>query len=112
MGLERPGNDHVPLPRATLESMWKPVHAGGKAGSYGRSMGTTFFVYERDGVRVIGHTGSQRAFQCFLLVDPAAKTAAIVAFNSESTNPNRTTRAIMLQFLNTVLERIMPLFRA
>ena len=70
-------------------------------------------MYERNGVRVIGHTGSQKAFQCFFLADPAQKTAAIAAFNSmsKSLDPEKSTRAIMFRLMDTVLDRLMPLFR-
>ena len=74
------GSDTV-LARATLDEMWHPLFAtDGEAP--GDSVGLSFFVLWRDGVRFIGHTGHQAGFRSFFYLEPRTKTAVIAAFNT------------------------------
>lgn len=68
------------LAHSTLEEMWRPVLplGGGEPGSVGLS----FFLLERNGVRLVGHTGSQRAFRSFFYIDPATKAGALLVMNT------------------------------
>ncbi|MDX2057055.1 MAG: serine hydrolase domain-containing protein [Gemmatimonadales bacterium] len=68
------------LSRATLEEMWRPVVPVG--GPEGDAMGLGFFLMERGGGRLIGHTGSQAGFRSFFYVDPATGAGVIAAFNA------------------------------
>ena len=72
------------LPRASLQEMWRPVvpMAEGYEAAPGQQIGLSFFLIERGGRQLIGHTGSQAGFRSFLYFDPAARTAVIVAFNT------------------------------
>ena len=82
-GLSRDRYDVV-LSRTSLAEMWRP----GKpmAESYESSpnqwMGLSFFVIDRAGTRLLGHTGSQAGFRSFYYFNPAAKVAIIAAFNT------------------------------
>lgn len=67
------------LSRASLEEMWRPVLSVGEAQD---SIGLGFFIYHREGLRLIGHTGSQRAFRSFFLIDPETKAGAVAVFNT------------------------------
>jgi CubicO group peptidase (beta-lactamase class C family) len=79
------GNDTV-LARATRNEMWRPRFAtDGEAP--GDSVGLSFFVLWRGGVRFIGHTGHQAGFRSFFYVNPATSAAVIAAFNT--TNDTR-----------------------
>jgi CubicO group peptidase (beta-lactamase class C family) len=79
------GGDTV-LARVTLDEMWRPRFAtDGEAP--GDSVGLSFFVLWRDGVRFIGHTGHQAGFRSFFYVNPATSAAVIAAFNT--TNDTR-----------------------
>ena len=74
------GSDTV-LARATLDEMWHPLFAtDGEAP--GDSVGLSFFVLWRDGVRFIGHTGHQAGFRSFFYLEPRTKAAVIAAFNT------------------------------
>lgn len=46
------------------------------------SMGLSFFLHDKGGERVVGHTGTQRAFYSFFYVDPTAGTGVLGAFNT------------------------------
>lgn len=71
------------LARGSLEEMWRPVVTVADSSARGRvRMGLSFFLYEKDGRRLIGHTGSQRSFRSFILVDPAEGTAFLGAYNT------------------------------
>ena len=71
-GMSRERYDVV-LSRASFEEMWKP----GKPMSQGYEsapnqwMGLSFFVLDRDGQRILGHTGSQAGFRSFYYFNPA-----------------------------------------
>lgn len=100
------------LSRGSLEEMWQTLVPIGEQDIGTETMGLSFFLYEKDGDRVIGHTGSQRAFFSFIYVDPAAKVGAIAAFNTvgvPAAEPD--TRAILNRTRAAVLNRVFPHFR-
>ena len=112
------------LRRESLEEMWEvQVEIAGAVSPGGtdpddlrQSMGLTYFVLETGGLRLIGHTGSQKAYFSFFYVDPVARTAAIAAFNSQgalgedgSRRPDA--RAVVNTVRSHLLEQIFPLFR-
>ena len=74
----------VVLSRKSLAEMWQP----GKpmSGSYQSApdqwMGLSFFVLDRNGTRILGHTGSQAGFRSYYFFNPATKAAVIAAFNT------------------------------
>ncbi len=68
------------LARSSLDEMWQPVHPVGTA--EGDSIGLGFFIREHNGVRLVGHTGSQAGFRAFVYVDPVRKAGMIAAFNT------------------------------
>jgi CubicO group peptidase (beta-lactamase class C family) len=106
------------LRRASLDEMWQaqvPVTPPNATGALRESMALTFFVEETGGRRLIGHTGSQKAFFSFFYIDPAARTAAIAAFNSNGGGPAATrrpdTRAILERVRARLFEAVFPLFQ-
>jgi CubicO group peptidase (beta-lactamase class C family) len=83
-GATRPLYDVV-LSRASLEEMWKPGQPMGQHGPDGKLnewMGLSFFVLDRSGRRILGHTGSQAGFRSFFYFDPVSKLGVIAAFNT------------------------------
>lgn len=103
----------VLLSRASLEEMWRPIVPVGESPGGGReSMGVTFFITDHGGARVIGHTGSQRAFQSFFYLDPATRAIAIATFNTDAGSGGQPdARAILNTLRANVLETLFPLFR-
>jgi CubicO group peptidase (beta-lactamase class C family) len=121
-GREQQHYDGV-LKRSTLEEMWEvEIEIAGSVSPGGtdpddlrQSMGLTYFIMETGGLRLIGHTGSQKAYFSFFYIDPATRTAAIAAFNSQGTpGDDGSRRPDARALLNTVrtrlLEEIFPLF--
>jgi len=74
------GGDTV-LARESLEEMWRPLLSA-DADAAGDSVGLSFFVLRRGGVRFIGHTGHQAGFRSFLYFDPRTRAGVIAAFNT------------------------------
>jgi len=86
----------VVLKRTSLEEAWQgvlPVANPGEpptpytSGPHGAQpmMGLGFFVMEASGRRFIYHDGDQGGFSSELLVDPAGKSASILAVNTTDT---------------------------
>ena len=74
----------VILERSSLAEMWRSVVStnGNGYGSENDWMGLSFFGMKRDGVTILGHTGSQAGFRAFMYFDPVKRTAVLVAFNT------------------------------
>jgi CubicO group peptidase (beta-lactamase class C family) len=66
------------LARTSLEEMWRPVIATDDGGA----IGLIFFLSEAGGARLVGHTGSQRAFRSFFWIQPESQTGVIAVFNT------------------------------
>lgn len=103
------------LKRSSLEEMWGAQHSAGGDSTLQSSMGLIFFILETNALRVVGHTGGQKAFTTFICVHPESQTAGIAAFNTavynrvddEIMSLNRLlSDGLRLKFLND----IFPLF--
>lgn len=107
------------LARQTLEEMWRPLLPVG--GTTTDSIGMGFFIYRPNGVRLIGHTGSQRAFRSFFLIDPETKAGVVAAFNTAPVDdPRNPTDAgpvkpriplIFEGLIDRLTKAIFPLYR-
>lgn len=109
------------LKRSSLEEMWEPGlpmtdPVAETTGKSRESIGLIFFVSEREGMKLVGHTGSQAAFHSFLYVDPRARTAAIAAFNTDGVEKDGVRRPDARKVLSRVREKlfdeIFPLLRS
>ena len=72
----------VVLPRASLTSMWRPLHPMSEGTAAPDSMALSFFVIHRGPATIIGHTGSQAGFRSFLFFNPATSVTIVAAFNT------------------------------
>ncbi|MBT8489234.1 MAG: beta-lactamase family protein [Gemmatimonadetes bacterium] len=101
------------LSRSSLEEMWEPVVPIG-AGPLGHgSMGLSFFLHDKRGERVVGHTGTQRTFYSFFYIDPGTRTGVIAAFNTgagDETGPD--TNALRMRLSARVVDEFFPALRA
>lgn len=73
----------------------------------GESIGLSFFLYRPGGMRLVGHTGSQKSFQAFMLLAPDHGVGALAAFNTsggDETAPR--TRAIMMELRERVASEV------
>lgn len=82
-GTSRERYDAV-LKRSSLEEMWKPVKPMSQSyeSAANQWMGLSFFILNREGTTLLGHTGSQAGFRSFLYFNPATSAAVIAAFNT------------------------------
>lgn len=100
------------LRRSSLEEMWEPVVPIGDNPMGESSMGLSYFLYDHPGVRVVGHTGTQRTFYSYVYVDPSAGVGVIAAFNTgagDDTGPD--TDAIRVHTSARLVNELFPLFR-
>jgi CubicO group peptidase (beta-lactamase class C family) len=76
----------VVLSRASLKEMWKPgmPMSQGYESSPNQWMGLSFFVLDRNGQRILGHTGSQAGFRSFYYFDPETQAGVIAVFNTSN----------------------------
>lgn len=72
------------LKRSTLEELWVRQLPVGEIGGVKGSVALSFFEEEFDGMKVIGHTGTQKAFYSFLYIHPASATVCIAITNTDS----------------------------
>lgn len=74
----------VVLSHASLEEMWKPVAPMSQSyeSASHQWTGLGFFVLDRNGQRIIGHTGSQAGFRSFYYFDPRTQAGVIAVFNT------------------------------
>ncbi len=103
------------LNRTSLEEMWVEEVEVGSVGNLREAMGLCFFLESFRGMTYVGHTGSQKAFQAFLYVDPSSRTGAVAAFNTVGIGPEDTARPATRRILYWLRERmfseVFPLFR-
>jgi len=100
------------LSRTSMEEMRRPLVpvSGNRLGD--ESMGLSLFLYEEEGRRLVGHTGTQRAFYSFFIMDPEAQVGAIAVFNTagiQGESPR--TDELRVGTRARVAEEIFPLFR-
>jgi CubicO group peptidase (beta-lactamase class C family) len=97
------------LPRTALEGMWKPRVPLSVRGTASH-MGLTFFIHEDDGHRIVGHTGGQKAFVTFFLVDTTSGAGALGAFNTVG-GPTPGTGGLSATVQQRITKEIFPLLR-
>ncbi len=98
----------VILTRSSLEEMWRPVvKTTGGYGSENDWMGLSFFGMKQGDVTILGHTGSQAGFRCFMYFDPVKRTAVLVVFNTSAQRSSPGARAAQ----KTMTEAALGLLR-
>src|SRR3954470_23507589 len=85
-GMTRARYDVV-LSRASLAEMWKPgmPMSEGYEAARNEWMGLSFFVLDRNGQKILGHTGSQAGFRSFYYFDPETQAGVVAVFNTTNT---------------------------
>ncbi|SDK02688.1 CubicO group peptidase, beta-lactamase class C family [Catalinimonas alkaloidigena] len=84
------------LKRASLEELWQVQHPIEEVEGVRSSVALSFFVEAFDGMEVIGHTGTQKAFYSFFYVHPTSGTACLGITNTDGdgTDPEQLRRDI------------------
>lgn len=102
------------LSRSTLQEMWTPVVPIETAGGDRVDMGLCFFIEQRSGRNLIGHSGSQNGFISHLYLDLAARAGYLVSFNTEAVEegggPN--TRGLDAELRTLFVTRVAPALEA
>jgi CubicO group peptidase (beta-lactamase class C family) len=102
----------VVLKRSSLDEMWRTVVPIGDSDIGRESMGLCFFLYDDGTHHLVGHTGTQRGFLSFFVLDPAAGVGVVGVSNTVGTTPrDPDARAILNDARAEVVNRIFPLFR-
>ncbi len=101
------------LKRSSLEEMFVPQVSAGAEGSDRVSIGLNFFVEDRAGYHLVGHSGSQNAFISHFYVCPALHAAYIVNFNTEwdtadGNTAGEKTRQVDAQLRTYILKNVFP----
>lgn len=113
LGTPLGGSDHdAVLVRSSLEEMWEPVVPIDDGPLGHGSMGLSFFLHDKRGQRVVGHTGTQRAFYSFFYIDPTARTGVIAAFNTgpgDESGPD--TNRLRIETSARVVDELFPELR-
>jgi CubicO group peptidase (beta-lactamase class C family) len=89
LGQGGPNADHdVVLKRSSLEEMFVPQIDAGTEGQDKVALGLNFFVEDREGRHLVGHSGSQNGFIAHFYICPALRAGYVVAFNTEWETPD------------------------
>ena len=100
------------LTRATLAEMWTAVARTGTE-SYdsdpGNSMGLGFFLFERSGRTLVGHTGDQGGYRSLLYLDPERRVAAIGVWNTDNPANGRASAERLKRAQEAVLKGLTSL---
>jgi len=104
------------LARASLEEMWTPVLPTGRAGPGTESVGLSFFVEDRDGVRYVGHEGGQNGFISHFFLDPKSKLGYVVVYNTSVSDQTKSweknhTRALDRRLKELLFTSVFPALR-
>jgi CubicO group peptidase (beta-lactamase class C family) len=100
------------LKRSSLEEMFVPELAVGTEGNERVSIGLNFFVEDRAGFHLVGHSGDQNGFIAHFYVCPALRAGYVVAFNTQTlptTNEGKeTTREFDAALRTFILKTVFP----
>lgn len=98
------------LKRSSLEELWQLQHAVGEIGGVKESIALSFFLEDFNGMRVVGHTGTQKAFYSFLYLHPASRTACLGVTNTDSED-GFSADQLRLELSHYVFKNLFVLFR-
>jgi CubicO group peptidase (beta-lactamase class C family) len=100
------------LKRASLEEMFVPQLPVATEGRDQTSIGLNFFVEDREGFHLIGHSGGQNGFISHFYICPALRAGYIVAFNTQTlpttSDGEDKTRAFDAALRTFVLKTVFP----
>ncbi|MGD8321297.1 MAG: serine hydrolase domain-containing protein [Gemmatimonadota bacterium] len=100
------------LKRSSLEEMWHTVVPIGDSDLGRESMGLCFFLYDDGAHHLVGHTGTQKAFLSFFVLDPSAGVGVVAVSNTiDASDGGAGARAILDHARAAVVKGVFPLFR-
>lgn len=99
------------IERPTLEEMWEEQLPADETDGVRSSVGLSFFAEEFDGMKVIGHTGTQWSHYSFFYIHPESKTAVIGVTNTDSTDDSPDMYEIRQDISHFVFRNLFSLYK-
>jgi CubicO group peptidase (beta-lactamase class C family) len=98
------------LKRSSLEEMWKPYlpvvpneDFASRSGAHDQ-VAASFFVHTDRKLRLIGHAGWQNGFRSHFYIDPATRSAYIVAYNTDAQDKTQNTRRFDFELRDELID--------
>jgi CubicO group peptidase (beta-lactamase class C family) len=98
------------LKRSSLEEMWKPFLPVAPDGDFQSRSGardevtTSFFVHTDGSLKLVGHAGWQNGFRSHFYIDPATRSAYIVAYNTDAQDTRQNTRSFDFELRDYLID--------
>jgi len=112
------------LEPSSLREMWTPAPpqretddgGSGDQNEWTGYSGLSFFVLQQGDVKVVHHTGGQKAYTTLLMLEPEADVAAAIAFNSErgpdaGEDADPSASSVLREMQRRLITDVFPLFR-
>ena len=99
------------LRRSSIEEMWRgvvPIASSNVVGAAADSMGLSFFLTQRRGVTIPGHTGHQAGFRSFLYLNPRTREAVIAVFNTANDARSQASAAGWTSLISSAFDLLVP----
>jgi CubicO group peptidase (beta-lactamase class C family) len=103
--------NEVVLRRGSIEEMWRgvvPIAPGNVVGAAADSLGLSFFLTQRRGVTIPGHTGHQAGFRSFLYLNPRTRDAVIAVFNTANEARGQESGAGWTSLISSAFDLLVP----
>jgi CubicO group peptidase (beta-lactamase class C family) len=103
----------VVLKRSSLEEMWKPFLPVTPDDDFQSRKGahdevtTSFFVHTDGSLKLIGHAGWQNGFRSHFYIDPATRSAYIVAYNTDAQDQKQNTRSFDFELRDYLIDHFL-----
>jgi len=98
------------LKRSSLEEMWKPLLPVAPDEDFQSRKGahdevtTSFFVHTDGALKLIGHAGWQNGFRSHFYIDPATRSAYVVAYNTDVLDQKQNTRSFDFELRDYLID--------
>ena len=100
----------VILKRSSLEEMWKPLLPVAPDDDFQSRTGAhdevaaSFFVHTDGSLKLVGHAGWQNGFRSHFYIDPATRSAYIVAYNTDAQDAKQNTRSFDFELRDFLID--------
>ncbi|MEQ9440618.1 MAG: hypothetical protein RIG62_16315, partial [Cyclobacteriaceae bacterium] len=99
------------LKRSSLEELWKTRLPISESEGITSSVALCFFPEEFDGMKVVGHTGTQKSFYSFFYIHPPSQTACITITNTDGEGEQPNPDQIRLDLSHYVFRHLFTLYK-
>lgn len=99
------------LQRSSLEELWAKQLPVGDINGVKESVASSFFLEEINGMRLIGHTGTQKAFYSFFYIHPESATACIAITNTDDQDGKMNPDQLRIEISHYIFRSLFQLFK-